>query len=758
MKRDFRTTSRFFDGPDLSWGSTIGYLFAFILAMIYALSTNLPCLFFDWDGMSWAVVMDYFEHFSRPFTVAMVDPLQGMFDIYFQAYRGALPQVLVMKALGLGVHKAVSQAFYGVALTLSVYAVGRAVGFTRKVSLLGGFLLAAFTLPLFSDTGYLDGISALSPNFTYTIAIGTIVVALFWRIDGRFWTKTTVLSAAIFTLLLSAALSLIFFFSLMAMVVMVMGIASLFAESEGSAVRAKLVAGSAIFMALIAAGIPDYLYDLGSSMAQQYFPELHSLPISILMFLTYFSTQWIMLGGILGAVVVALTATNRKLCIFACSYLALVVFYLIANIVTDAYWSWFTGQVYNGPSLNRMSHFISPFGILFIAFLVVTTAQSILTGVVTVVRMRSGAKFAANNARSMFTSHQIAGFLVLSAALVVPAALAIANNPGFAKTRCTRPYFSPLERNAIVDYLLPRIALDLGKDFHGSVASFIGVHKPENFVWVDNVTTDWHVWYRTGNDLHTIGLWQYRIPTLVQANVAMTTHYFLTVSEFLAQPTDKQLRTLIGMTQPNEKMMSLWGVRFVITDRLLSFGTQRLDMPIELTDPPLYDSPIRVYELAEPNLGDYSPIEIATASDAKETLAVMKRPDFDGKLTVVTDAELRGIFTPARDASMTLIEGGLFIQAKSDGDSILVLPVQYSHCWISEAHRQGNLPSDVTLFRANMMQLGVRFSGQLSTQIKYRFGPFWHSHCRREDGWDAERLNMPTARNVRFDQSDIGMN
>jgi hypothetical protein len=769
MKLPSSAINRLHDDSDLSRGAAIGYLSAFILVMIYALYTNSPCLFFDWDGMVWAVVMDYFEQFSKSFTIAMVDPLQGMFDIYYLAYRGALPQVLVLKALGAGVSKTVSHAFYDAALTLSVYAVGRAVGFDRKVSLLSGFLLAALTLPLFSDVGYLDTISALSPNFTYVIAINTMVVALFWQIDGRSLTKTTVLSVAIFLLLLSAAWSFIFFFSIMAMVVMVMWLAALFAEREHSAVYAKLAAGGAIVVALIAAGIPNYLYDLGSSTAQQDFAELNRrarppvgapnyfLPISQLL------TSWIpdmmgtkqqliMTGGILGAVVVAMTATNRRLRVFACGYLVLVVFYMITSIVTNVYWSWFTGQVYAGTSLDRMIHFISTFGILFIALSVVAMAQFILAGVMMVPRffwnLQSGTKSAPYDSQSMVASHRIAAYLVLLVALAVPAALAAANNPGFAQKRCTRPYFSPLERNAIIDYLQPRVALDLGKKFNGSVATFTGVHKPENLVWFDNITTDWNVWYRSGNDMRTIGLWQYRIPTLYQANITTTTQYYLTVTEFLAQPTDQQNRTFFGITQPNEKMMSLWGVRFVITDRPLSFGTQRLEMPIELTSPPLYSSPIRLHELAEPNLGNYSPTEIVNASDAKETLAVMKRPDFDGKLMVATDADLRGTFTPARDASMTLTDGGLLIQATSDGDSILVLPVQYSHCWVSEGQRPRDLQTNVTFFRANMMQLGVRFSGRLSTEIKYRFGPFWHSHCRLEDARDAERLNMVAARRL----------
>jgi hypothetical protein len=122
MKRPPSAISRLYNGSDLSRGAAIGYLSAFILVMIYALYTNTPCLFFDWDGMAWAVVMDYFEQFSKSFTIAMVDPLQGMFDIYYLSYRGALPQALVMKALGWAVHKTVSHAFYDVALILSVNA------------------------------------------------------------------------------------------------------------------------------------------------------------------------------------------------------------------------------------------------------------------------------------------------------------------------------------------------------------------------------------------------------------------------------------------------------------------------------------------------------------------------------------------------------------------------------------------------------------------------------------------------------------
>jgi hypothetical protein len=246
-------------------------------------------------------------------------------------------------------------------------------------------------------------------------------------------------------------------------------------------------------------------------------------------------------------------------------------------------------------------------------------------------------------------------------------------------------------------------------------------------------------------------LWQFRIPTLFQANVAMTPQYFLTVSEFLSQPNDKQMRLFIAITQPNQTMLPLWGVRFMISDQPSSFGSLRAEMPVLQSDPPLYNSPIRLYELADPNLGNYSPIEITSAKSASEMLLRMGRSDFDGRRMVVTDADISGPFVPARAASMTLIEGGLLLQAQSEGDSLLVLPVQYSHCWVPASSSQ------MTLFRANLMQLGVRFSGRLSSEIKFKFGPFWNSYCRRQDARDAERLDMVGARNRARSRSAPGL-
>src|SRR5262249_8576651 len=85
---------------------------------------------------------------------------------------------------------------------------------------------------------------------------------------------------------------------------------------------------------------------------------------------------------------------------------------------------------------------------------------------------------------------------------------------------------------------------------------------------------------------------------------------------------------------------------------------------------------------------------------------------------------------------MTVRMGGVAIQASSTGESLLILPVQYSHCW------QIISGSNASLFRANLMQLGIRFSGNLLAELRQIFGPFWQSGCRINDVEYAERLDM----------------
>jgi hypothetical protein len=159
-------------------------------------------------------------------------------------------------------------------------------------------------------------------------------------------------------------------------------------------------------------------------------------------------------------------------------------------------------------------------------------------------------------------------------------------------------------------------------------------------------------------------------------------------------------------------------------------------------------SPLRIFELPHPNVGNYSPTKTVRTKTAKQTILAMSQPDFDGRQTVVTnDVSLPDDLVPAEGAVMTVRLGGVALSASSTGQSVVVLPVQFSHCWRIVSG------SDATLFRANLMQLGVLFSGELRLELRQIFGPFGDSACRVKDATDATQLRMLDAAGTVADEN-----
>jgi hypothetical protein len=218
------------------------------------------------------------------------------------------------------------------------------------------------------------------------------------------------------------------------------------------------------------------------------------------------------------------------------------------------------------------------------------------------------------------------------------------------------------------------------------------------------------------------------------------------VSELLARPTDRHIRAYTLITRANQAILQLWGVRFLLVNDDLAFGAKRLTFrypPVRAGYPQGVDPDLHINELPEPNLGNYSPTQAVDRRDAAAVVATMKSSDFDGRRTVLVDRPLEGAFVPASETVMMVEPGGFSIRATSAGESLLVLPVQYSNCWQIEGQ------SGAELFRANLLQLGIRFSGTLSVRLRQVFGPFGHSACRLRDAEDMHRLDVSAARTRR---------
>src|SRR5262249_30391315 len=114
----------------LRWASVSMYFIALMAVSVFAFRRNQACLFFDWDGVAWYTKMEYFHQFASPFPFTSVDPLQGMFNLFYQAYSDGLPHDLLWSALfGSPINKVATHVVYAAYLFVSGFLLCKAVSF-----------------------------------------------------------------------------------------------------------------------------------------------------------------------------------------------------------------------------------------------------------------------------------------------------------------------------------------------------------------------------------------------------------------------------------------------------------------------------------------------------------------------------------------------------------------------------------------------------------------------------------------------------
>ena len=149
-----------------------------------------------------------------------------------------------------------------------------------------------------------------------------------------------------------------------------------------------------------------------------------------------------------------------------------------------------------------------------------------------------------------------------------------------------------------------------------------------------------------------------------------------------------------------------------------------------------------IHEIPNINLGNYSPTEVTIGRSAAEMIAALAAPDFDfTRQAVLSQAVLSiGIhdhLVAARDVQLSVIRGGLHFSGRSDGTSLVVLPLQYSNCLRVHDNR-------ARLVRANFIMTGIIFSGAIDSDISFDYGIF-SPGCRRGDFADMKQLGIKLA-------------
>jgi len=299
----------------------------------------------------------------------------------------------------------------------------------------------------------------------------------------------------------------------------------------------------------------------------------------------------------------------------------------------------------------------------------------------------------------------------------------------------------------MVQFLREEIAIRNDGRFRGSVANLFGIpggplmarlgypeESPcdkQQLMFLDGYlrTYDPH--------LPMSGLWDMRIPTLEDNNHVVTPPFHFLLSRLLSRPQDYHSRNWATLSALRPGLMAALGTRFVLSDRRLEDASVTLRHEQRNAD----GVTIYAYELAHPNLGDYSPKEGVIAADASAMVAIMKDDAFDYRTKVVVETTLPSGLVSATSGQLLYERGGARIRSRSEGKSLLVVPLQFSHS-LKIVENKSSDPASVELRRVNLLETGVLFAGTLEVKLAHVFGPLRGASGRLEDIADCKRLGI----------------
>src|SRR5262249_23798028 len=231
----------------------------------------------------------------------------------------------------------------------------------------------------------------------------------------------------------------------------------------------------------------------------------------------------------------------------------------------------------------------------------------------------------------------------LLAVAIIPAALAdfARYNSGPYSDHWNEPWPNEPE---VVAFFKSNIGRAVGQPIRGSV-----------HFWTYNRDLEFTIITLWANAVHTIDEYSqlvtpqalYALHALLQNNVTGMLNGFV---PFAGTSWDMFFKTL-----------QLFGVRYYVADPVgAALAGKAGYRGFTLPRRPLIGAPglWQIYELPQPNVGDYSPTEIVTAALAPDMVAVMRAENFDFTKQVVLSVPPPETMVPARDMKLSLIHAG----------------------------------------------------------------------------------------------------
>ena len=686
-------------------------LVAFSVCAMIAFARNINALFYHFDGSYLLVDARDQLKFGQPSFEYSNNFLQSIGNIQFPQNARLLPFYWPIGWFSdTQTAKVACYLIIAAIVFATAYGLARLLSQPQAVALAAGWILGVLTTP-FVPAPYFYPLLGVAPD--YVVIVAAPVVA-FWLVDraGRspslLANVMAALGLAALAFYLLAAASLIL--PLLAVGMLPYVVLALVLERNRSELLRKLAVLAAVAVIALLLRWPWYVLGLFLSTAPNIFPgdflAIYSDGIYASVLFHYGSFglagPLLVLSSVLGAFL-SLRSADPRLRVAAWILLALVATFLVAGV-----------------ALSSVPHWIFPPPIYF------EGAAWPLYAMFSAITLNLGLNFIAGRIAAL-KPRTVPQFILLASVFVLAAVFVVRRPP----TALGYPF--PPRLSPVAAFLRENIALDSSSSFRGRLLTAVPLKPDGGDAWPQQIRAamDWA--WTAGNDEMSVGLWYYRIPTLFEYNQFTSPAFHALIKRTLQRPPIVHERNITILTYPDVHVLKLLGVRYVLTPQPDgSLGEQRATENRA-------GEPWGLIELSKPNLATYSPTSIETRRDLSSMLDFVVDDSIDLSKQAVAQEQVPGPLTPVRAVALSMAGKDLRVVADSADRSLIVVPVEFSHCLeLIETH-PGQAGGATTL-RIDGLLTGIVFAHHIDAVLSFRIGPLHNPTCRWADYRDLKAL------------------
>jgi hypothetical protein len=722
------------------------HLLFLALLCLYFFTRNNNALFLPYDGAYMRQLIKFNLDWTDMGTGMTLNPLQGLGSFNFPINYWLSPATTLSYVLhGKSPNSVLIYTFITLEFFVSMWILASALGTsitTRLVSSwLGSIMVMPFIVPMAVSWLSFYLISGIVPYMIELLATSNVILALIIGIQLKSPRRAFVCAALLLALVVYSIAAYTVVNLLSIPLAVLLFVVCLFIQPSALVFSRRTMIGLLIFSVIL---ICPFLFFLGllidtvpSFFNRELITGRPPWEFISILFHGPLHLGWgnsiVYLSGLLGGIA-AVRSTTGQFKKVAILYLSYCMGLLITGLLLTFVFTW-----YRGPSMLYFEWFLWPFMFIYGVFLFEWLFA------------------AAKNSDLHLIQNAFKGWercnSVISSEIIIPTLVLVIILCTSKPHQVSTPQMPP-KRTSFVSILQNEVALSPGSNWRGSVATFNGSRPAgQGAGWGDSQAYyDVMLWFVMGNDHRAMGLWWYNIPTLFSYNQCMPPDYYYVATRFFATPRDEQQRSVVVLTNPDTKLLGLFGVRFIITDKDLGITDDKMlrdhfdwqwpgATSLNAADPAFHREQF-LYELKHPNLGNYSPCQQVVSNTADDAARKMRDPAFNPEQQVIVIDTISEQLLPAAHASLVWKKNEVKITATSSGTSLLVLPLAYSNCLKIKSRRDKSAKFKPKLVRADIALTGILFSGSLNATIYPRFGPYDNVLGKITDYLELKRMKM----------------